>query len=123
LTLKLLEAKACESQLRPDEDGAIRAYEEAMGMEPTAWEACNDLGLLLLRRGQRHAALAIDVLQEARRRAPTRPEPVFNLAVACSKGGRSTESAELARQLVSTLPPEHPFHGHARALLQKLGEA
>ncbi|MFY0573598.1 tetratricopeptide repeat protein [Cystobacter fuscus] len=123
LTLKLLEAKACESLIRPDEEGAIHAYEEAMGMDPKAWEACNDLGLFLLRRGQRYAAHAIEVLREARRRAPTRPEPVFNLAVACSKGGRTTESAELARRLVSTLPPEHPFHGHARALLQKLGEA
>jgi tetratricopeptide (TPR) repeat protein len=123
VTLKLLEAKACESLLQPDVDGAIRAYEEAMAMAPTAWEACNDLGLFLLRQGQRHAARAIEVLQEARRRAPTRPEPVFNLAVACSKGGRPAESAELARQLVASLPPEHPFHGHARALLQKLGAA
>jgi tetratricopeptide (TPR) repeat protein len=120
-TLKLLEAKACESLLQPDVDGALRAYEEAMALVPTAWEACNDLGLFLLRQGQRHAARAIEVLREARRRAPTRPEPVFNLAVACSKGGRPAESAELARQLVATLPPEHPFHGHARALLQTLG--
>jgi tetratricopeptide (TPR) repeat protein len=120
LSLKLLKAKACESLLQPDVEGALEAYEEAMAMEPTAWEACNDLGLFLLKQGQRHAFRAIEVLEEARRRAPTRPEPVFNLAVAFSKAGRSAESAELARGLL-TLPPENPFHGYAQALLQTLG--
>ncbi|MET0402304.1 MAG: tetratricopeptide repeat protein, partial [Cystobacter sp.] len=53
LTLTLLKAKAFESLLQPDVEGAVRAYEEAMAMEPTAWEAGNDLGLFLLKQGQR----------------------------------------------------------------------
>lgn len=123
LMLKLLEAKACEALIQPDVEGAVRAYEEALVLAPDAWEPCNDLGLLLLKQGHRHAARAVEMLQEARRRAPSRPEPTFNLAVAFSKQARLEESAVLARQLVESLPAEHPFHPHARALLRKLGRA
>lgn len=121
LTLKLLEAKACEALIQPDVEGCVRAYEEAMALVPEAWEPCNDLGLFLLTQGHRHSARAVEMLQEARRRAPSRPEPTFNLAVALSKQARIEESAALARQLVGSLPAEHPFHAHAQALLRKLG--
>ena len=105
LVLQMLEAKAGEAMIQPDVEGTVRAYEAAMAMAPEAWEACNDLGLFLLKQGQRHMARAVEVLQEARKRAPGRPEPVFNLAVAYSKGGKGEESAGLARQLVQPLPP------------------
>jgi tetratricopeptide (TPR) repeat protein len=123
LMLKLLEAKACESLIQPDVEGTMRAYEEAMALAPEAWEPCNDLGLFLLKQGHRHAARAVELLQEARRRAPSRPEPGFNLAVAFSKQARTGESLALARELVKSLPAEHPFHQHAQALIRKLGGA
>ncbi|OJH39562.1 tetratricopeptide repeat protein [Cystobacter ferrugineus] len=118
LALKLLEARACEGLRLVDE--AIRAYEEASAKYPTDWEPCNDLSLFLLRQGPRYAERAITTLEEARRRAPDRPEPIFNLALAFSRNKRTAEGNALARQLVDDLPPEHPFHGHARQLLESV---
>jgi Flp pilus assembly protein TadD len=121
--LKMLEASACEALLPSDVSGAIRAYEEAIALDSEDWTASNNLGLFLLRQGQRHVPRAIEVLQESRRRAPRRPEPALNLALAYVKAGRNTDGAELARQLEADLPLEHPLYGQARSLVEMLRTA
>lgn len=121
--LKLLEASACEGLLPSDVTGALRAYEEALALDPEDWVASTNMGLFLLRQGQRHVPRAIEVLEQARRRAPSRPEPALNLAIAYVRAGRNAEAAPLARQLEAGLPPDHPLRPQARSLAELLRTA
>ncbi|WNG14107.1 tetratricopeptide repeat protein [Cystobacter fuscus] len=119
--LKLLEADTCEALFPPDIAGAARAYEDAVELAPREWVTHSNLGLFILRQGGMHeVSRAIQVLEEARRLDPTRPEPALNLALAYHKGGRDTEAADLARRLVHDLPAAHPLAVQARQLAESL---
>ncbi|WNG14797.1 tetratricopeptide repeat protein [Cystobacter fuscus] len=118
--LKLLEAEACKALLPPDTTGALRAYEEAIALEPDNWRAYNDMGLYLMSEGKRYLQRAVEVLEEARRRAPTQPEPSLNLVLAYARTGRDNESVELAQQILRDLPADHPLHPQATALVEAL---
>jgi tetratricopeptide (TPR) repeat protein len=121
VALKLLEADACESMLPPDVNGATRAYEEAIALAPNDWVIYSNMGLFILRHGGlREVSRAIQVLEEARRRNPTRPEPALNLALAYLKGGRNAEAVDMATQLVQGLPPEHPLATQARQIAESV---
>lgn len=116
--LKLLEAEACEAVLPPELGRARRAYEEAIALAPTWWMGYSDMGLFILRRGgPRELPHAIQLLEEARRQNPARPEPVLNLALASLKGGRHAEAVSLATRLVQGLPPPHPIAVQAQQLI------
>lgn len=122
VALKLLEADACEGLLPPDVAGATRAYEEAIALEPEQWVIYSNMGLFILRQGgMRDLTRAIQVLEEARRRGPNRPEPLLNLALAYLKGGRTADAVALATQLVQGLPPQHPLVSQAQQIVESHG--
>ncbi|EPX57560.1 tetratricopeptide repeat family [Cystobacter fuscus DSM 2262] len=116
--LKLLEAEACERQKSPDFAGALRAYEEALVLDPKDWVAHNNMALFLLRqRGPDALERAIKALEQAHDCAPQEPEPVLNLAISYAKARQKEKAQELARRLVDNLPAQHPFVPAAQALL------
>ena len=95
---------------------------EAIALDPTPWLIYSNMGLFILRQGgMKDLPRAIQALEEARRRGPTRPEPVLNLALAYHKGGRKAEAVELATQLVQGLPPTHPLFAQAQQIVESQG--
>ena len=118
--LKLMEAEACAGLLPTDVPGAIQAYEDAMALDPQGWVVCSNFGLFLQEQGYRYVPRALEVLREAHRRAPTRPEPALNLALAYYKSDQRAESLTLAEQLEAALPLEHPLYPQARLLVETL---
>lgn len=108
----------------PDLIGAMRAYEEAMQLDPEDWRAACDLGLMLLQAGEPKemaVARAITVLEEARRRAPGRQEVLVNLALAYVRQGDRAKSLELGKQVVAMqLPDGDPAREQAERLVKKL---
>ena len=100
-----VEAQVLESMAPPDVQGAINAWRLAMKLDPRDWGAPNNLGNLLLRvpdelvpDATTHAREALD---EARRRAPQRPEPVLNLALLHARLGETDKARSLARELLA----------------------
>jgi Flp pilus assembly protein TadD len=116
--LKLLEADAYERLRPPDAPKALRAYEEAIALEPKDWIPYNNMGLFILRQGGPDAlSRAIKALEQACDRAPQEPGPVLNLAISYAKDKKKEMAQDLARQLVENLPEQHPLLPKARELL------
>jgi len=111
----------------PDVEGALKAYEEGMALDPEDWRCACDLGLLLLQRGkppERALPRAITVLEEARRRAPDRQEVLLNLALAYVRAGDRPKALGLAKQVVALeLPAGDPAREQAERLVKKLSAA
>jgi cytochrome c-type biogenesis protein CcmH/NrfG len=81
-----------------------------MKLEPEDWASANNLGNLLIRweggKPEQNVARAIEALEEARRRAPERVEPVLNLAVAYARQGDKAKSVALAREVLQRASDE-----------------
>ncbi len=123
--LKMSEATALECQTPPDYDGAARALEQAMALDPTAWAPANNLGLLLLSRpdGDKAAnvARAISILEQATRREPGQLEPLLNLAIAYARTPQKQKAKELAQLILSyNLPAKSSVREQAQRLVKAL---
>lgn len=108
--LKMAEATCYEAQEPPAYDKAVEAYEAGMGLAPDGWRAANNLGQLLLRmpaeKEEQHLPRAITVLEEAVRRAPQRPEPQLNLALAFARAGQQAKAREQVKKVLALRLPE-----------------
>lgn len=123
--LKCVEAMAKDARTPQDTAGAIRAYEEAMGLDPSDWTAPNNLGQLLLKlpESDRFIPRAITVLEEAVRRAPNQLEPQLNLALAYARANDRQKSRDLATRLLQyQLPKDHPIRDQAERLVKVLSK-
>ncbi|WP_375770620.1 tetratricopeptide repeat protein [Archangium gephyra] len=127
-SLKMAEATCYEAQEPPAYDKAVEAYEAGMGLAPDGWRAANNLGQLLLRmpsepEGQ-HLPRALTVLEEAVRRAPQRPEPLLNLALALSRTGQEAKAREQVKKVLALpLPETDEVRQEAVRLEQALAKA
>lgn len=121
---KSIEAMVLECQDEPDVDGAVAAYREAMALDAGDWASANNLGNLLMRREggnpKQNVAEAIEALEEARRRAPSRVEPLLNLALAQARQGNKAKSKELASAVVKQ-SGDKDLREQAERLLKSLG--
>lgn len=121
---KSVEAMVLECQDEPDVDGAVAAYREAMALDAGDWGSANNLGNLLMRREggnpKQNVAEAIEALEEARRRAPSRVEPLLNLALAQARQGNKAKSKELASAVVKQ-SADKDLREQAERLLKSLG--
>lgn len=108
--IKEIEAMVLEAQNPPDEAGAAAAWREAMKLAPADWAPANNLGNLLMRTPQgapqekEHLTEAVTVLEEARRRAPERIEPVLNLAIVYMRTGAKDKAQVCAREVLQRTP-------------------
>ncbi|NOJ98343.1 tetratricopeptide repeat protein [Corallococcus coralloides] len=127
-SLKMAEATCFESQEPPAYDKAIAAYEQGMGLAPDGWRAANNLGQLLLRipaePANAHLPRAVTVLEEAVRRAPDRPEPLLNLALAQARLGQEQKAKELVQKVLAMpLAEDTDLHEEATRLSRTLSKA
>ena len=119
-TLKLLEAEVYKRMLPPDTANAIKAYEEALAMDPGNGAIYNDFGNYLQEEGLRYAPRAVELLEKARQLEPTRPEPALNLVSAYAKARRIPDARTLIEQILSGLAPEHPLRAQALTMQENL---
>ncbi|RKH37960.1 tetratricopeptide repeat protein [Corallococcus sicarius] len=127
-SLKMAEATCYESQEPPAYDKAVAAYEQGMGLSPDGWRAANNLGQLLLRipaePADKHLPRAVTVLEEATRRAPERPEPLLNLALAHARQGKDAKAKELVQKVLAMpLAEDTDLHHEAVRLSKTLAKA
>jgi tetratricopeptide (TPR) repeat protein len=118
---KRVEACVLEAFEVPDEEGAAAAWEAAAALDPSDWTAPNNLGLLLLQKGDEARPRALAAFEEAMTRAPRQAEPRFNLALALAE---QEAFRPRARSLLSGLVeelPEGELQQRARRLLEALG--
>jgi tetratricopeptide (TPR) repeat protein len=126
-SLKMAEASCFEAQEPPAYDKAVAAYEQGMSVAPDGWRAANNLGQLLLRipaePADANLSRAVTVLEEATRRAPERPEPLLNLALAQARLGQEAKAKELvAKVLAMPLAEDTDLHAEATRLSQVLNK-
>ena len=127
-SLKMAEATCFEAQEPPAYDKAIVAYEQGMSLAPDGWRAANNLGQLLLRvpaePANANLPRAVTVLEEAVRRAPDRPEPLLNLALAQARLGQEGKAKELVQKVLAMpLAEDTDLHEEAVRLSQALSKA
>ncbi len=120
--LKCIEATLYEARKPPDMDAAVRAYEQAMAIDGKDWVSANNLGQLLMRRGDKALVpRAIAVLEEALRRKPEELEPMLNLAIAYARANEKQKSRELALRLLAfKLPESNSLRQQAERLIDVL---
>lgn len=123
---KSIEAMVLESTEPPDIEGAITAWREAMDLDPEDWSSANNLGNLLMRIDEGDAderlTAAADLLEEALRRAPSRVEPLLNLALVTARRGDKAKAQSLARDVLKKAPAdEKELREQAERLIQTLG--
>ncbi|MFL5345299.1 MAG: tetratricopeptide repeat protein [Hyalangium sp.] len=119
-----VEAMIYEGMTPPDPEGAMAAWRAAMELDPADWGPANNLGNLLLRTPELPDSVkhAREVLEEAVRRAPERPEPRINLAVACMRLGDEAKAKELAKELLGRGPTlDASIREQAERLIKQLG--
>jgi tetratricopeptide (TPR) repeat protein len=95
------EAAAC---IDADPDKAERLLREALGADLYHGPAHNNLGVVLLRRGDLYGAAS--EFEWARKLMPGQPDPRLNLALALERAGR-VEEAMTAAQAALDAAPEH----------------
>jgi tetratricopeptide (TPR) repeat protein len=122
---KSIEAMVLESMEPPDVEGAVNAWREAMDLDPDDWASANNLGNLLMRWEEgdpdERLTAAIEILEEARRRAPSRVEPVLNLALVNARKGDKAKAQALARDVLKLAPAgEKELREQAERLLKTL---
>ncbi len=123
---KSIEAMVLESNEPPDTEGAVTAWREAMDLDPENWSAANNLGNLLTRweegDPEERLTAAIEILEEARRRAPDRVEPLLNLAIAHAQKGDKAKAKALALDVLNRAPAgEKELREQAERLVLNLG--
>ncbi|MFP2928801.1 tetratricopeptide repeat protein [Pyxidicoccus sp. 3LG] len=123
---KSIEAMVLESMEPPDVEGAVTAWREAMDLDPDDWASANNLGNLLMRweegDPEERLTAAAEILEEARRRAPSRVEPLLNLAVVTAQRGDKAKAKALAKDVLKQAPAgEKDLREQAERLLSTLG--
>ncbi len=84
--------RAQEAQKAGDTDRAIELYRQSVGMSgnlPASW---NNLGVLLMERGQ--YVDAVEAFKRAADRSPSDPRPMHNIGVAYSRAGWEQKAME-----------------------------
>ena len=123
---KSIEAMVLESMEPPDVAGAIAAWREAMDLDEDDWAAANNLGNLLMRLEEgdpdERLTAASEILEEALRRAPSRVEPLLNLALVSARRGDKAKAQALARDVLQKAPAgEKELREQAERLIKTLG--
>ncbi|MCY1018209.1 tetratricopeptide repeat protein [Pyxidicoccus sp. MSG2] len=123
---KSIEAMVLESMEPPDVEGAVTAWREAMDLDPDDWACANNLGNLLMRWEEGNAderlTAASEILMEAIRRAPSRAEPLLNLALVTARKGETLKAKAMARQVLKMAPAgEKELREQAERLIKTLG--
>jgi Flp pilus assembly protein TadD len=123
---KSIEALVLESNEPPDIEGALNAWREAMDLDPEDWKPANNLGNLLMRLEEgdpeERLTAAVEILEEARRRAPDRLEPLLNLALVNAQKGDKAKAKALALDLLNQAPAgEKELREQAERLILQLG--
>ncbi|WP_163993380.1 tetratricopeptide repeat protein [Pyxidicoccus caerfyrddinensis] len=123
---KSIEAMVLESMEPPDIEGAVSAWREAMDLDPNDWACANNLGNLLMRWEEGNAderlTAAAEILEEALRRAPSRAEPLLNLALVTARRGDKAKAQALARDVLKKAPAgEKELREQAERLIKTLG--
>ena len=107
-------ARARDCGARADDAGAQAAYLDALRLDPTHFEALNDLGVLALRKGRRAAARTAH--RQAVRFHPDNPMGRVNLANILLSEGETSEACEHYRAALARDPNFRAAHqGLARA--------
>lgn len=103
--------------LRMKDPSAVGIAEQAVSQNPENANTIDTLGWALFQNGQTDRGLQL--LREARLRAPTNPEIRYHLATVLAKTGRNTEAREELELALKNTPT---FEGsiEARALLKSL---
>ncbi|MFP2904285.1 tetratricopeptide repeat protein [Pyxidicoccus sp. 3LFB2] len=123
---KSIEAMVLEANEPPDIEGAVTAWREAMDLDPDDWSSANNLGNLLMRweegDPEERLGAAVEILEEARRRAPHRAEPVLNLALVTAQKGDKAKAKALAQDVLKQAPAgEKELREQAERLIKTLG--
>ncbi|MCE9673004.1 tetratricopeptide repeat protein [Myxococcus stipitatus] len=122
---RMVEAMSLEALEPVDIPAALAAWREAVKLAPEDWAPANNLGNLLMRipedelpgAGQQ----AAEVLEEAHRRAPDRPEPVLNLALVSARLGDKDAARAHATALLAFPRLDPEWREQAERLLKALG--
>lgn len=119
----LARALADAYEAAKDPESALVAYAEASALDPSDWQAPNNMGLVLLSLGKSdQLPLAVEVLEQAHHRAPSQLEPLLNLALVYARMEHFETAIHLARHVASfELGAQHPVHDQAMRLLRALG--
>lgn len=104
-----VEAMLLEAKDPPDTEGAIAAWAAAARDDARDWSSLNNLAHLLMRRETGEAAenlgAALEALEEARKRAPHRLEPVLNLALVHARLEHKDDARALAQEVLERAGP------------------
>lgn len=110
--------RGLEARVRGDLHESLRALSRARSLDPESTEILANLGATLLELGLDEDAR--DVLEEARRGAPDRPEPVLTLALLCDKKGDRHRAAFFYGQFLRLVGTGDPDRAIAEARLRQL---
>ncbi|MFY1831259.1 tetratricopeptide repeat protein [Myxococcus fulvus] len=121
---RMVEGMALEAIEPVDIPAALTAWREAMKLDPADWAPANNLGNLLMRipedelpgAGQQ----ALEVLEEAHRRAPERPEPQLNLALVSARLGDKQRATQMAQSLLKLERLDPEWREQAERLIKAL---
>lgn len=95
---------------RMKDTGAVKVAEQAVARSPGNAYAIDTLGWILFQQGETDRALQL--LRDARLRAPGNPEIRYHLSAALLKSGRKAEARE---ELTEALKARQPFEGMEEA--------
>jgi len=110
--------RGLEARARGELREALRAFTRARALDPENAEVLANLGATLFELGLGEDARG--VLEEARRRAPERPEPVLTLALVWEQKGDRVRAAFFYGQFLRLLGSDDPGRAMAEARLQEL---
>jgi tetratricopeptide (TPR) repeat protein len=96
-------------------DQAREQYQAALGKNSGAYKPLNGMGLFVLIVDQ-DCERAISLLQQATELAPSRPEPLLNLALAYAKKGDFAASQRYAASVLPLAIPSDPIYQQAERL-------
>jgi len=113
--------RGLEARERGDLQEALRAFARARTLDPENTEVLTNLGAVLFELGIDEDARA--VLEEARRRAPMRPEPVLTLALVWERRGDRGRAAFFYGQFLALVGTDDPARAIAEARLRELDPA
>lgn len=110
--------RGLESRERGDLQEALRAFARARTLDPENAEVLANLGATLFELGFDEEACA--VLEQARRRAPARPEPVLTLALIWEARGDRGRAAFFYRQFLGLVGADDRSRAIAETRLREL---
>ena len=111
-------ARGLEARARGDLQEALRAFSRARALDPGNVEALANLGAILFELSLYDDARA--VLEEARRRAPERPEPLLTLALVWEQKGDAVRAAFFYGQFLRLVGSDDPERPLAERRIQEL---